>query len=98
MSKITCPVCGNIDAQAKTTKQKVGALRRMPPKAYLSCPTCGDLFSNKVAFSNHIKKILEAAQEKAAMSDKQAENSNTMPENLPPPQQKPSFFGWSNRA
>ena len=98
MSKITCPVCGNIDAQAKTTKQKVGALRRMPPKAYLSCPTCGDLFSNKVAFSNHIKKILEGAQEKAAMSDKPAENNHTLPEKQTPPPARPSLFGWSNRV
>jgi uncharacterized Zn finger protein len=94
MPKINCPFCTNPDAEVRTTKQKTDAKRKVTPKAFLHCPECGSLFSNKVSFSNRISAMLSISQAQADLSDKQSDKPPISSDNTPP--QKGGFFkNWS---
>lgn len=94
MSNITCPICQNAGAEIRTTKQKTDAKRKVKPRAFLHCPDCGSLFSNKVSFSNRISAMLATAQANADLSE-QTEISNPMPSDNQLPSQKRFFENWS---
>lgn len=95
MSKVVCPICSNTSAEIRTTKQKANALRKVKPKAFLHCPDCGSLFSNKVSFSNRIQAMLASAQQQVDLSDKQTEKKPIESDNTPPPPPKSGLFtGW----
>lgn len=92
MSKITCPICQNTGAEIRTTKQKADAKRKVAPKAFLHCPECGSLFSNKVSFSNRISAMLATAQAQADLSEKQSDKPPMDSDNHTPPPKKGGFF------
>lgn len=95
MSNVTCPICQNAGAEIRTTKQKTDAKRKVKPRAFLHCPDCGSLFSNKVSFSNRISAMLATAQANADLSDKPADNPPKYSDNPPPLPKKRFFENWS---
>lgn len=101
--KIKCG-CGAI-AEVKYTKQKPGALRRMPPKPYTDCPTCGPVYGSS---KGRVDWILRDSYDDDTTPPPEtkpdtvpdntpglSDNSQTEPDNQHPPKKGGFFSGWA---
>lgn len=99
--KIKCG-CGAV-ADVKYTKQRPGALRRMPPKPYTDCPNCGPVYGSSRGRVEWINReayeeappVSDTAPEKTAVTEVAPLSDNSPAvSDIPPPKKGGLFSGW----